>query len=158
MRKICVSLVSIGFVLFSCVGLRAQETSREFKRNAMHSTLGWGSYETLSVGIERALVLKERYEFSVIGTYSVTGSRSGSNNKIGALGLYSFGRRDHHLDLGLGIAVGKTGSYDRYETRYRQLIIYPALGYRFQKNEGVLVFRTGIDLLHGFYIGTGVRF
>lgn len=78
------------------------------------------------------------------------------------------GKRNSHLELGLGITIGHSKSKDAIYVPFYNLnlpeipattTIYPAItvGYRYQNPKGGLIFRTGI----GFYeanIGIGYSF
>jgi hypothetical protein len=131
--------------------------NNDFNKNVVRGSLGFALiYVQASVQYERMLFGRHNKSLQSVwlsaggGRYFVyTDWGTQFNLKSFAL----FGKNAAHFELGVGAAVIKTESMDQFK-------LLPAgnLGYRFQKSDGHFMFRTGVGLPEGLYIGFGFVF
>lgn len=140
------------------------ETSRvlnplSFKINQINRNLVYGSSSYLlyhysaMVNYERILSIKEDARKSISGRIGF--GIIDTNGKI-ITGSFNFlkGKTKNKLETGIGL------SYISEEHSYGPSFISPALnlGYRLQNYENRLMFRTGIEIPLGLYVGFGYIF
>lgn len=151
-------LISFSFTSFS-QSLDTTQSDVSMKRNTIYlEILGQGLYNSLN--FDRILHPENRIKHSITGGLSYF--RLSYLEEVAALGSYNFlfGKKNHHLELGIGLSVMSLISFDiqsnqsypnpnggTYTVAYTgsQHSIYsyftPKIGYRFQKPTGGFFYR-----------------
>ncbi|SFT74005.1 hypothetical protein SAMN05216474_2066 [Lishizhenia tianjinensis] len=126
---------------------------KDYYPNAVYGSLGIGGlYFTATGFYERTLSYNGRLRtFAKVGVggYALWGI--GGVYGMGHLGLLT-GANNNHLELSAG--------YNRFFTGDLQGD-YPlsgTMGYRFQKPDGLFIFRTGVSFPEAVYLGLGFSF
>lgn len=172
--KLSLLLIIINVLLLS--PLHGQEDSTAInktgqKKNVIHGTVGFyglggtfnGNYERmvgenkekfftsywLGAGFGWAALWEDTYRFLIIDFTALTGN--GNNHMEFSISFATFKDMwsyEHREDA----ASHLSGNY------WRTYAPAGSIGYRFQKSEGVFIFRTGIGFPDGLYVSAGFRF
>lgn len=153
-NKTILALVFLMICFLSISQERQKEVIvKNYYPNAIYGSVGVGGlYFTATGFYERTLSYNGNLRtFAKVGVggYALWGI--GGIYGMGHLGLLT-GPNNNHLELSAG--------YNRFFTGDLQGD-YPlsgTLGYRFQKPEGLLIFRTGISFPEAVYLGLGFSF
>ncbi len=128
------------------------------QRNAIYGTVGLFALiegAAANISYERHILYIGRYKRAAIAlraSYGGFGSIGGSGTTIILASNFIFGRRNSHLEMGLGPML-LVDSYDKARD------YFPAinLGYRYQNPEKPFIFRTGFGT-EGLYLSFGSAF
>lgn len=151
-------LIVLALVIMTCQGNSQSEIS--YAKNCFHGTvsfLGLGAAAGLSY--ERHIWHNPDRAFLNSISARVAGGAWAvwdTEGKAGIAGLSGLtGKKKHKLETLLGVTVSKNNNQliSSLET-----LIATAIGYRFQKPHGGFVFRTGLGIPEGIYLGIGFAF
>jgi hypothetical protein len=138
----------------------AQQVVQSLPKNTFFLELG-GNGMFYSLNYDRILLDRPTWKIAArIGGMYFPGLGESNRHMIGLPLEISYlkGRNNHHLEVGLGF----TSVYDTYplaETQLRELAVMGVgrIGYRYQKREGGLFFKTGFTPLLGTVYNLGAR-
>ncbi len=141
-----------AFLLLTATLSLAQSPVEPVRRNTFFLELG-GNGMFYSLNYDRILLSRDTWKLSGrVGALYVPSFKADNRHMTGVPLEISYlrGRGKHFLEVGLGL----TGLYDTYplsETRIRELAVMGTarIGYRYQKPEGGLFFKTGFTPLAG---------
>ncbi|MFK7950494.1 MAG: hypothetical protein AB8G11_23105 [Saprospiraceae bacterium] len=176
MKKILFIFVIIGCTLTNVFSQENTNQSVFSNQNTIYGTVALGGFwGTLNINYERQLMTTNNRIFKTFGVrigggYWATWGQQGSHYIITPTFLSGTG--NNHFES----AIGATLLYDKLSydigvsnaeyfnepipSHIQYMDIYPAgsLGYRYQKPDGWLMFRTGIGFPDVVYLGLGVVF
>ena len=179
MKAACLTIFVLGSTLGSGLFGQAEDSITRAPKNVMYASAGnLVHYFTSNVNYERLLTTSDE---KIHGSYYLhvgyggfaTWGVSGRTTDLSVKWLW--GQRRSHFELGLGLVnffdkegynIGvSNANYPSPGTspepsRFAYMFIVPAgtIGYRYQKPEGGLVFRTGIASPDGIYLSAGYAF
>lgn len=132
-------LITLSFCFSSSVLFSQITSNEEFKKNSLYLELGGNSLlysftfdNLVRVSDNTKLALGAGFEY--VTSYTVNDNELGATFCVIPSANLLFGKNSHHLETGLACfaGIGKGG-----------LIPSARIGYRFQPNNGGLVFRIG---------------
>ncbi len=140
------------FLLLAATASFAQSPVEPVRRNTFFLELG-GNTWFYSLNYDRILLNRDKWKLSGrVGSMYMPSFKAENRHMVGVPLEISYlrGRGKHFLEIGLGV----TTTYDTYplsETRIRELAVVgvPRIGYRYQKPEGGLFFKTGFTPMAG---------
>lgn len=160
-----ISLLFFACLSFNCSGQIGSVKNQmviennDFNKNVVRGSLGFALiYVQASVQYERMLIGRHNKSLQSLWV-SAGGGRyylySEWGNQFNLKTFALFGKNAAHFELGVGVALVMTEP-----DALNNVNIIPAgnLGYRFQKSDGHFMFRTGVGLPEGLYIGFGFVF
>jgi hypothetical protein len=144
----------IALLILVAFSVKSQDS--QLRPSRIYGTFGTAFiYTNITANIEQEISNNSAHYFNSVslrigaGHWSSWGNES--YNIIGTINWLS-GTNNHHLELGTGIAYSPA-----YDDSFGFL---PAaqIGYRYQKPDGILLFRTGIGVPEALYVSLGVCF
>lgn len=150
----CFATALISLLILVAFSAKSQDS--QLRPTRIYGTLGTAFiYTNLTGNIEQEISNNSAHFFNSVslrigaGHWSSWGNES--YNIISTVNWLS-GTKNHHLELGTGIAYSPA-----YEESFGFL---PAaqIGYRYQKHAGILLFRAGIGVPEALYVSLGVCF
>jgi hypothetical protein len=141
-----------AFLLLAATASFAQSPVEPVRRNTFFLELG-GNAWFYSLNYDRILLDRDKWKLSGRVGAMYLPSFHAVNRHMAGVPLeisYLRGRNKHFLEIGLGV----TTTYDTYplsDTRIRELAVVgmARIGYRYQKPEGGLFFKTGFTPMAG---------
>jgi len=178
MKKLILLIIFINFLFLSTFSQsNSLVTSNYESKNTVYLSLGVGGMSyILNVNYERKIVQTNDAFLSSLwikgqgGAWAVWDSK-GTQFGLAAVGLS--GQRNNHFEYGLGITslydkAGyssgvnnySAGYEDKHPTKmeYTDFMVYANIGYRYQRPDESIVFRTGIAFPEGVYLSFGFAF
>jgi hypothetical protein len=144
-------LILLSFIfstsIFSQESQSGNQRAVPFSR---YGSVGWSGAWATASGYLEAMINTPGVTnpFFRVGVAAATGFAIGSHVAFEA-GLM-FGKGNSHVEITGGYHYGFSKWYDFAR-------IGGSVGYRYQKPEGVFIFRTGIGYTEGLYAGIGLR-
>ena len=175
MRKSAVLVVAITLFSHAIFGQSEQVSSERVRKNVVQASAGFGGViAAYSVNYERLVIQFE--DNSLIGLWGKVGvggwaeyGNNGGDYQQLTVGLLT-GKRRGHLELNFGGArMYNQQGFENYwmindpqakpvKSNYVRWNPVGSLGYRFQKPDGGILFRTGLGYPEGIFIGLGASF
>ena len=175
MRKFAVLLVAIPLFSHTIFGQSEQEAPERIGKNVVQASAGFGGViAAYSVNYERLLLRFEDNSLvglwgkAGLGEWAMFGDNGGGYQRL-MVGLLT-GKSKGHFELNFGGArMYNQRGFENYwkindpqaepvKSNYVQWDPAGSLGYRFQKPEGGILFRTGLGYPEGIFIGLGASF
>ena len=128
----------------------ASDTTKSFKKNALLLTPSFPGGIGLSVAYERFISKSNNLVARLDLFYTYTWD--GEATYIGPQLVYLTGKRKGHFEVGIGPMFG----ISKYMNS--RLIPNVHIGYRHQRRGGKFIFRTGLGIPAGPYVGVGLAF
>ena len=175
MQKSAIFLVIITIFSHTIYGQSEQDSLERVRKNAVQASAGFGRViAAYSVNYERLIVQFE--DNSLIGLWGKAGvggwaeyGNNGGDYQQLTVGLLT-GKSSGHLELNFGGArMYNQQGFENYwmindpqakpvKSNYVRWNPVGSLGYRFQKPDGGILFRTGLGYPEGVFIGLGASF
>ena len=142
----------------------ADTNSPSLKKNVIYGTLGVGGISVINGNYERKLFESTKKQFISsawwklgYGVWAEFFGDTGSNITTGLTALT--GSKKGHLELNLGFTsyIGAE-AFRPFPTAYGKNSVVGSIGFRFQKPNGIFVFRTGVGYPDSFYLSFGFGF
>ena len=132
--------------------LDAAYANEPLKKNAILLTPSFPAGLGLSIAYERFITKSNNLvaRLDLVGIYSW----EFDGIFLGPQLIYLSGKRKGHLEIGIGptFRVTKKSSYER------SVLPNAHIGFRYQKQGGSFIFRTGLGVPAGLYVGVGLVF
>ena len=178
MKKLILLLIFINILsLGSLAQSESLSISNYESKNTVYLSFGVGGISfMMNANYERKLVQTEDHFLSSLWVKGLVGSWSAWDSKgtqfsLAAVGLS--GQKNNHFEYGLGL----TSLYDKtaYSSELNDFnggysnkqptkldntyfVVYANIGYRYQKPDGSIIFRTGLAYPEGLYLSFGFAF
>jgi hypothetical protein len=155
MKKVVAGILSIFMTTCFCFSVHAQEKDRSLKLRRNSLNVSFAPFEKYNLNYERNIRQgQQSYTNISIGFGSGAFLNYGDGFYLNSSLVHLTGKRNSHLELNLGF------KYIVSPRRKLSLNLVPDLfaGYRFEKPDGLFIFRIGLYYPNYLNCGIGFKF
>jgi len=178
MKKLILLIIFINILFLNTFSQSDSLSKSSYEsKNTIYVNLGVGGVSyTLNVNYERKIIQTNDAVLSSLWIKGQGGAwgawdSEGTQFSFAAVGLS--GQKNNHFEYGLGVSslydkAGYRSEMSSYNAGHENehpskldntdFTVYANIGYRFQKTDGSIVFRTGLAYPEGLYLSFGFAF